>query len=33
LLPPREAAEMSGLAHRIGVDLSGMLDRVKRRNQ
>ena len=32
LLPPREAAEMSGLAHRIGGDLSGMIDRVKRRN-
>ena len=30
LLPPREAAEMSGLAHRIGEDLQNMLQRRRR---
>lgn len=30
LLPPKEAAEMSALAHRIGDDLMGMLARAKR---
>ncbi|MHA3771030.1 group III truncated hemoglobin [Verrucomicrobiota bacterium sgz303538] len=30
LLPPREAAEMSGLAHRIGDDLQMMIQRASR---
>ncbi len=30
LLPPGEAGEMSALAHRIGVDLMGMLQRARR---